>query len=641
MKSNSPMLSIDKILESADSTCSSIFTQSNNCQIPSDTTIPIYTKECDIYAKHERYNDIMEMQREMKDQITFKTEQKRLYRWRTRSKSHVLGPARRSTQALNKTTAKSHLSDLENINEPKRESILGEETGLKETELGELNPFQYLKKNNLPTKELSRLTKLYCNRKLDETRSKKTQAIDAHEMNSSSDQLEKRQRKVTTTTRSIYDKNRIIPSNVKNRLKKGTSGKLQSGRIHQPYHLSVRNEQKALSQCQQEMPTANEQAKLISKKLVSERVDYLIRDYNSKIQNKKHQTIPKIEAPVPQSVPSQANLMSKQWSRITDEELSIVELLGKGGSSKVYKVQDRTGKYYALKQILLEELDENLKTDLEREIELLKRLAREERVVKLIEYKIDDRMVQVLMECGNFDLSHVLHERVNRPFDINFVRLMSKEMIECIKAVHDSDIVHSDLKPANFIFVKGTLKLIDFGIANKIADNTLNVYRNTQMGTPNYMAPETLISQNYSNNNNNLLWKIGKPSDIWSYGCILYQMTYGHPPYSSFLGHDRLLAIMNPNIQIDYPNESPCGKKVPQSLVALIKTCLNRDPQLRATTDEIQHCSFFNPMIISKPFLESLIDNAINYGIENQNITQDRIKLLSNEVVSKLSTLNL
>ena len=131
MKSNSPMLSIDKILESADSTCSSIFTQSNNCQIPSDTTIPIYTKECDIYAKHERYNDIMEMQREMKDQITFKTEQKRLYRWRTRSKSHVLGPARRSTQALNKTTAKSHLSDLENINEPKRESILGEETGLK------------------------------------------------------------------------------------------------------------------------------------------------------------------------------------------------------------------------------------------------------------------------------------------------------------------------------------------------------------------------------------------------------------------------------------------------------------------------------------------------------------------------------
>ena len=54
-------------------------------------------------------------------------------------------------------------------------------------------------------------------------------------------------------------------------------------------------------------------------------------------------------------------------------------------------------------------------------------------------------------------------------------------MLEAVRVIHDEKIVHSDLKPANFVLVKGRLKLIDFGIANAIANDTTNIQRDNQV----------------------------------------------------------------------------------------------------------------------------------------------------------------
>ena len=56
-------------------------------------------------------------------------------------------------------------------------------------------------------------------------------------------------------------------------------------------------------------------------------------------------------------------------------------------------------------------------------------------------------------------------------------------MLEAVEAIHNEKIVHSDLKPANFVLVKGRLKLIDFGIANAIANDTTNIQRDNQVET--------------------------------------------------------------------------------------------------------------------------------------------------------------
>lgn len=55
-------------------------------------------------------------------------------------------------------------------------------------------------------------------------------------------------------------------------------------------------------------------------------------------------------------------------------------------------------------------------------------------------------------------------------------------MLEAVQAVHMENVVHTDLKPANFVLVKGRLKIIDFGIAKAIANDTVNIQRDQQVG---------------------------------------------------------------------------------------------------------------------------------------------------------------
>jgi serine/threonine-protein kinase TTK/MPS1 len=213
------------------------------------------------------------------------------------------------------------------------------------------------------------------------------------------------------------------------------------------------------------------------------------------------------------------------------------------------------------------------------------------------------------MKMGESDLSRVLRLKLegdqNTPtagkLDIPFTRFYWKEMLECVAAVHTYDIVHSDLKPANFLLVCGALKLIDFGIANAIdVENTVNVHRDSHVGTPNYMSPESLQdgsvteAQQSEMSGSNVqvsmgkFMKLGKPSDVWSLGCILYQMVYGRPPFAHIAQPiHRVLAIINPSISINYPATGIGGATVPPELRKTLKACLNRNPAARPTVAEL------------------------------------------------------
>ncbi|KAK5150387.1 hypothetical protein LTR04_006819, partial [Oleoguttula sp. CCFEE 6159] len=312
--------------------------------------------------------------------------------------------------------------------------------------------------------------------------------------------------------------------------------------------------------------------------------------------------------------------------------------IGKGGSSDVYRIMAENYKIFALKKVHLADCDESAVRGYKGEIDLLKRLENVDRVVRLFDWELNEQTqsLSVLMEMGESDLNRILQLRlgaVDARFDVSFTRFYWKEMLECVQAVHAHDIVHSDLKPANFLLVQGRLKLIDFGIANAIeVDHTVNVHRDSHVGTPNYMSPESITDTNAavpgSDNANKLqsdgraakMMKLGKPSDVWSLGCILYQMTYGRPPFAHIANQiSRILAITNPSIAISFPATGIGAVALPPGLKATLRRCLQRDPAARPSVDTMlnSHDAFLDPdaaergVVISEELLGQIIGRVV------------------------------
>ncbi|KAL8705805.1 MAG: hypothetical protein Q9201_001092 [Fulgogasparrea decipioides] len=286
----------------------------------------------------------------------------------------------------------------------------------------------------------------------------------------------------------------------------------------------------------------------------------------------------------------------RNYISVNSKLFTRMDCIGRGGSSKVYRVMAENFKVFALKRVTLEDQDEAAVRGFKGEIDLLKRLENVERVIRLFDYEINEekQTLSVLMEMGESDLNRVLTLRLNAEdarFDITFTRYFWKEMLECVQAVHQYDIVHSDLKPANFLLLQGRLKLIDFGISNAISDNTVNVHREQHIGTPNYMSPEALIDSNAASglpSSAGKMMKLGKPSDVWSLGCILYQMVYGKPPFAHIANQmQRIMAIPNPHHIIDFPERAIGDVPVPFGLVRTLKRCLNRDQSQRPPVEEM------------------------------------------------------
>ncbi|XP_029130948.1 probable serine/threonine-protein kinase mps1 isoform X2 [Cajanus cajan] len=292
--------------------------------------------------------------------------------------------------------------------------------------------------------------------------------------------------------------------------------------------------------------------------------------------------------------------------------------IGSGGSSEVHKVISSDCTIYALKKIKLKGRDYATAYGFCQEIEYLNRLKGKNNIIQLIDYEVtdkalfegvingsfsnkdgrvrDDGYIYMVLEYGEIDLAHMLSQKwkeldgSNQTIDENWLRFYWQQILQAVNTIHEERIVHSDLKPANFLLVKGSLKLIDFGIAKAIMSDTTNIQRDSQVGTLSYMSPEAFMC-NESDASGNII-KCGRSSDIWSLGCILYQMVYGRTPFSDYKTFwAKFKVITDPNHEITYePVSNPW-------LVDLMKRCLAWDRNERWRIPQLLQHPFLVPRV--------------------------------------------
>ncbi|XP_023416695.2 dual specificity protein kinase TTK isoform X1 [Cavia porcellus] len=260
---------------------------------------------------------------------------------------------------------------------------------------------------------------------------------------------------------------------------------------------------------------------------------------------------------------------------------SILKQIGSGGSSKVFQVLNEKKQIYAIKYVNLEEADNQTIESYRNEIAYLNKLQQHsDKIIRLYDYELTDHYIYMVMECGNIDLNSWLKKKKSiNPWER---KSYWKNMLEAVHTIHQHGIVHSDLKPANFLIVDGMLKLIDFGIANQMQPDTTSIVKDSQVGTVNYMPPEAIKDMSSSRENGKSKSKISPKSDVWSLGCILYYMTYGKTPFQHIINQiSKLHAIIDPNHEIEFPD-------IPEKdLQDVLKCCLIRDPKQRISIPEL------------------------------------------------------
>ncbi|XP_007903238.1 dual specificity protein kinase Ttk [Callorhinchus milii] len=262
----------------------------------------------------------------------------------------------------------------------------------------------------------------------------------------------------------------------------------------------------------------------------------------------------------------------------------ILKLIGTGGSSKVFQVLDQKKQLYAIKFVNLEDADPQTVAGYKNEIEYLARLQKHsDKIIRLFDFEITESYIYMVMECGNIDLNTFLRKKkVINPLER---KCYWKNILEAVHTIHQHGIIHSDLKPANFLMVEGMLKLIDFGIANQIQPDVTSIIKDAQVGTLNFMAPEAIKDMSSYGENGKARSKISPKSDVWSLGCILYYMTYGKTPFQHITNQiSKLQAIIDPSHEIQF------AAIAERDLLDVLKRCLVRNPKERlSVVDLLDH----------------------------------------------------
>ncbi|MFH9610850.1 protein kinase [Streptomyces sp. NPDC017448] len=209
----------------------------------------------------------------------------------------------------------------------------------------------------------------------------------------------------------------------------------------------------------------------------------------------------------------------------------LIELIGRGGMGEVWRALDESlGRQVAVKCLKpVGPQHDRAFTRVLRE-----RFRREARVAASLQHRgvtvvhdfgEDEGVPYLVMELlDGQNLSQLLEENEQHPLPVEHVVDIAEQVADALGYTHRQGIVHRDLKPANIMrLTDGTVKICDFGIARLGHDIGMSSRLTTTglaMGTPHYMSPEQISGK-----------EVDHRSDLYSLGCVLYEIATGAPPF--------------------------------------------------------------------------------------------------------------
>ncbi|XP_064501836.1 serine/threonine-protein kinase Nek3 isoform X4 [Pseudopipra pipra] len=264
------------------------------------------------------------------------------------------------------------------------------------------------------------------------------------------------------------------------------------------------------------------------------------------------------------------------------EEYNASTLLGEGSFGRVLLVHHGiSDQKYAMKEIRLPMSSSGVENS-RKEAVLLAKMKHPNIVAYKESFEADGHLYIVMEYCDDGDLMQKIKHRRGNLFPEDMILHWFVQMCLAVKHIHDKRVLHRDIKSKNiFLTQNGKVKLGDFGSARLLAHPMSYAY--TYVGTPYYVPPEIWESMPYNNK-----------SDIWSLGCILYELcTLKHPFQANSWKHLIL--------KICKGSYNPLPSHYSYELHYLIKQMFKRNPQDRPSASTI----------LSRGCLTKLIKNCL------------------------------
>ena len=247
--------------------------------------------------------------------------------------------------------------------------------------------------------------------------------------------------------------------------------------------------------------------------------------------------------------------------------------IGRGGMATVYLARDvKHDRQVALK-VLHPDLAKSVGAErFLREIGILARLNHPNILGLIDSGEADGLLYYVMPYVEEESLRQRLAREIQLP--IEDAIQVTREVADALSYAHGLDIVHRDIKPGNILFVAGHAVVSDFGIARAVTEAAGDALTQTGMsvGTPHYMSPEQATGEIDAD----------PRSDLYSLGCVLYEMVGGEPPYAGPSSQ----AVLSRHSQADIPSVSIIRPQTPPHVQRVIEKSLAKSPADRFKTAE-------------------------------------------------------